>query len=326
MAEAPPPRAGKLSSSPPLYSAISPLDAHTTVTASSPSVLGSSQSSFNAYNVAGGAGGSTTGGGSMGSTVGGGGGGGSANIGEMYRNLSQRKGSLPDLPNVKLCLIGNSGVGKTSIKDRFDGLDFGVRYIATVGTDLLTRVLSIPVDDSGVPCDAEKATATRPVKCMLWDTAGQERYSALQRSTLRNCTGVIFVYDVTDAQSFESISKTWLVKCREECPDARMLLIGNKIDLADDRQVAQSVAKLFAKRECMYYYETSAKTGENVMVAVETFATIVCRECGIVKATLAGGSEKPPLGDSRAVKIAERRPLTLSDAPPPVADASSCAC
>lgn len=221
--------------------------------------------------------------------------------GEVYAQTRQSKSSIK-IASIKLAIIGNAGVGKTALKERFDEDTFGIDYRATVGMDLKTKLVSIPIDAKGDACtDEQERVSTKQAKVMLFDTAGQEKYSSIQRQTLRGSLGVIIVFDVADPPmgllerpgSFADVKAKWLPLVRElndELTDPRLhplvLLIGNKTDLPQ-RTTTSSQAKSYAEQEGLFYYETSAKTGDNVAKAFNAFVAAVCRDKHVFKPELA---------------------------------------
>ena len=151
----------------------------------------------------------------------------------------------------QLLIIGDSTVGKTSILSRFTNGIFNSNYLATVGLDSFTK--DEIIDD-------------KTVRIKIWDTAGQERYKSLTKGFFRNAEGVMLVYDVTNSETYENL-KFWLQSIKNNTsPDMGeipIILIGNKID-CEDREVKLEEAENFWKEQGYPYFETSAKTGENI--------------------------------------------------------------
>ena len=151
----------------------------------------------------------------------------------------------------QLLIIGDSTVGKTSILSRFTNGIFNSNYLATVGLDSFTK--DEIIDD-------------KTVRIKIWDTAGQERYKSLTKGFFRNAEGVMLVYDVTNSETYENL-KFWLQSIKNNTsPDMGeipIILIGNKID-CEDREVKHEEAENFWKEQGYPYFETSAKTGENI--------------------------------------------------------------
>ncbi len=116
------------------------------------------------------------------------------------------------------------------------------------------------------------------VKAQIWDTAGQERFARVLLPTyFRKAKGVILVYDVTNAKSFESLGERWMTQLNDHANSEELakLLVGNKCDLEDSREVTREKAEMFCAEFGMEHLETSAKSGENVLKAFERLITIV---------------------------------------------------
>merc|ERR1739845_6279 len=116
------------------------------------------------------------------------------------------------------------------------------------------------------------------VKAQIWDTAGQERFARVLLPTyFRKAKGVILVYDITNAKSFESLSERWMTQLNDHASsdDLAKLLVGNKSDLDASREVSKEKAEQFCIEFGMDMLETSAKNGENVLKAFEKLIGIV---------------------------------------------------
>jgi len=136
---------------------------------------------------------------------------------------------------------------------------------ATMGIEFDTQMLDTP---SG-----------HKVKAQIWDTAGQERFARVLLPTyFRKAKGVILVYDITTMKSFESLAERWMAQLQDHASseDLAKLLVGNKSDLeASSREVSVEKAKQFCEDYGMQHLETSAKSGDNVLVAFETLVGLV---------------------------------------------------
>ena len=149
----------------------------------------------------------------------------------------------------KLILIGNSGVGKSSILQRYMNKTFEESYKCTIGVDFLMKSLEVK---------------GKTVKLQLWDTAGQEKYKSMVSSYYRGANVALVVFDITSRSSFESLP-LWIENYYKNGPEQKnIILIGNKKDMADQRQVTQEEAEEFSETNNMIYFETSAKEGDNV--------------------------------------------------------------
>ena len=149
----------------------------------------------------------------------------------------------------KLILIGNSGVGKSSILQRYIKHTFEESYKCTIGVDFLMK--SIIVNG-------------KTVKLQLWDTAGQEKYKSMVSSYYRGANVALIIFDITNHKSFESLPN-WIENFYKNGPEQKnIILIGNKKDLEEERQVTQEEAEAFSETNNMIYFETSAKDGDNI--------------------------------------------------------------
>ena len=149
----------------------------------------------------------------------------------------------------KLILIGNSGVGKSCILQRYMKHTFEEKYKCTIGVDFLMKSVVI----NG-----------QTVKLQLWDTAGQEKYKSMVTSYYRGANVALIVFDITSHTSFEALP-IWIENYYKNGPESKnIILIGNKKDLEENRQVTQEEAETFSKNNNMIYFETSAKEGDNI--------------------------------------------------------------
>jgi Ras-related protein Rab-1A len=157
----------------------------------------------------------------------------------------------------KLLLIGDSGVGKSCLLLRFADHTYTESYISTIGVDFKIRTIDLD---------------GKTIKLQIWDTAGQERFRTITSSYYRGAHGIIVVYDVTDAESFNNV-KQWLNEIdRYACENVNKLLVGNKCDLVSKKTVDYETAKSFADKLDIPFLETSAKQGSNVEKAFLTMA------------------------------------------------------
>ena len=149
----------------------------------------------------------------------------------------------------KLLMIGDSGVGKSSLLLRFASDQFEDSYMTTVGLDF--KIRTVEVDG-------------KVVKLQMWDTAGQERFRTITRSYYRGSQGIVVVYDVTDNDTFENV-KHWLSEIERYAADGvSKMLVGNKCDMTDARAVETATAQEVADKLDVPFFEASAKTAENV--------------------------------------------------------------
>ncbi|TMS07856.1 Ras-related protein Rab-30 [Larimichthys crocea] len=149
----------------------------------------------------------------------------------------------------KIVLIGNAGVGKTCLVRRFTQGLFPPGQGATIGVDFMIKTVEIK---------GEK------VKLQIWDTAGQERFRSITQSYYRSANALILTYDITCEDSFRCLPE-WLREIEQYANNQVVtILVGNKIDLAEKREVLRQRAEDFAEAQSMLYLETSAKESDNV--------------------------------------------------------------
>ncbi|KAI8821528.1 putative YPT6-GTP-binding protein of the rab family [Fimicolochytrium jonesii] len=153
------------------------------------------------------------------------------------------------LRKFKLVFLGEQSVGKTSLITRFMYDTFDNTYQATIGIDFLSKTMY---------------SDERTVRLQLWDTAGQERFRSLIPSYIRDSSVAVVVYDITNRNSFMNTTK-WVDDVRaERGNDVLIVLVGNKTDLSEKRQVSTEEGEKRAKEFNVMYIETSAKAGYNV--------------------------------------------------------------
>lgn len=145
----------------------------------------------------------------------------------------------------KIVVIGDSGVGKSQLIERYARNTFNFESKSTIGVEFSTKEITI---------DRTK------IKLQLWDTAGQERYRAITSAYYRGAVGVILCFDITKKVSFDNIFKEngWLKEAQTNNTDAEYVLIGTKIDLKHIQDVSYNTASEFAKSQHFDYFETSS--------------------------------------------------------------------
>jgi len=180
--------------------------------------------------------------------------------------MSNRATSTTSKPPLyKIVMLGDSGVGKTSLVARLTNPNAPLNHdiSATMGIEFDTQMLDTPHGK---------------VKAQIWDTAGQERFARVLLPTyFRKAKGVILVYDVTSSKSFESLGERWMAQLNDHANSDELakLLVGNKCDLEDSREVTREKAEMFCAEFGMEHLETSAKSGVNVLKSFERLITIV---------------------------------------------------
>lgn len=174
--------------------------------------------------------------------------------------------------HIKIIILGDSGVGKTSLMHQYVSQKFDNRYKATIGADFLAK--DIEINGQGV-------------MLQIWDTAGQERFQSLGSAFYRGADACILVYDVTQQESFAHVG-SWLEEFSIQAGKRDSVLIGNKTDMEDKRQVPGKTAHAWCVHQNtnqdgvapsgqweMKYFETSAKDNvgvEDAFLAVATAA------------------------------------------------------
>ncbi len=154
--------------------------------------------------------------------------------------------------NKKVCLLGDFGVGKTSLVRRFVYDLFDDRYISTVGVKVSRKTVMVARDDEIVE-----------LTMMLWDLAGSEEFDRVRASYLRGAAGAILVCDLTRPATLASLT-TYVRDLVSVSPQARIVAAGNKSDLLDQRQVTPAQVETFAAKHSVAYYLTSARGGDEV--------------------------------------------------------------
>lgn len=183
---------------------------------------------------------------------------------------------IAPLTKYKLVFLGDQGVGKTSIITRFMYDTFDTSYQATIGIDFLSKTMYLE---------------DRTVRLQLWDTAGQERFRSLIPSYIRDSSVAVVTYDVTNRASFLNTSN-WIEDVRSERgPDVVIMLVGNKTDLSDRRQVSVEEGEELANKEKVMFIETSAKAGYNIKALFRKLATAL------------PGMDAAPVADDNLINI-----------------------
>nr|CAG4643744.1 EOG090X01NX [Lepidurus arcticus] len=198
------------------------------------------------------------------------------------------------LRKFKLVFLGEQSVGKTSLITRFMYDSFDNTYQATIGIDFLSKTMYLE---------------DRTVRLQLWDTAGQERFRSLIPSYIRDSTVAVVVYDITNANSFHQTSK-WIDDVRtERGSDVIIMLVGNKTDLADKRQVPTEEGERKARELNVMFIETSAKAGYNVKQSSNTVSINKPGSGAVKKIVIKNFKDKPKLpekyGEEALSKLAD---------------------
>ncbi|CAD8080823.1 unnamed protein product [Paramecium sonneborni] len=164
---------------------------------------------------------------------------------------------------LKLLLTGSVSVGKSAFVNQFKGQEFNEKYIPTIGVDFNEMNLEL----SG-----------KTQKLQIWDTSGQEKFMPIVSSYFRGSHGIFILYDISNKQSFNDVQK-WLQQVNKQGnKNVCKMLIGNKNDLQDARQVSLDEAQQLANDSGMSFMEISAKNGLNVKQAIRLLTTEILNQ------------------------------------------------
>jgi|EP00945_MAST-04E_sp_MAST-4E-sp1_P002450 small GTP-binding protein len=189
---------------------------------------------------------------------------------------------------IKVLLLGDSGVGKTCLLQRYQENNYKHNFISTVGIDFKVHYLTVE---------------GKRVKCQVWDTAGQERFHVITRAYYKGSHGIVLVYDITEKETFTNI-EYWMDNISKHANQNVMkLLVGNKADLAKKRQTETEEAEGVAAKYGCKYFETSAKNGDNVEEAFYEIARQIVLNDGGKPVNHAEAGAK----DQRKLEQANRR-------------------
>uniref|UniRef100_A0A914UXW1 Ras-related protein Rab-1 n=1 Tax=Plectus sambesii TaxID=2011161 RepID=A0A914UXW1_9BILA len=170
---------------------------------------------------------------------------------EKIRPLSVEPGVWDYLPpiTIKVLMVGDSNVGKTATMRQFCDKLFVSSTMLTLGIDFKIKTIELK---------------GKKIKLQIWDTAGQERFHTITTSYYRGAMGIMLVYDITNAKSFDNIAK-WLRNIDEHASeDVEKMLLGNKCDMADRRMVSKERGEQIAKDHNIRFLETSAKANIHI--------------------------------------------------------------
>ena len=169
--------------------------------------------------------------------------------------------------NLKLILVGDAGVGKTSLLIKYTEKGFPENYQTTIGVDFRIKTIN---------------RKGYKVKIQVIDTAGQERFQAITKSYFKNIDGLLLVFDLTDKESFDNLS-SWIERIKSEQDEEnnfKVILLGNKCDLKNQITILNNdINDLIINNGIDYpYFETSAKKGTNVMKAFEEMIDLILKD------------------------------------------------
>ncbi len=162
----------------------------------------------------------------------------------------------------KVIVIGDPAVGKTSLLTKFVTKQMEQQYLPTVGVNIVKE-----------PINLEVMNAT--VNLMFWDVAGQPQFYMLHRPYFNGADGMILVFDITRSSTFSNINNWYSTAVKYGLSGIPRILIGNKIDLKDDRKIIMPMAEHLSEKLNAPYFETSALTGDNVKLIFHKIAELV---------------------------------------------------
>lgn len=163
----------------------------------------------------------------------------------------------------KMVILGHYSVGKSSIVSKFVKNEFNPKAESTIGASFLTKTIF------------QNRCA---IKYEIWDTAGQERYYSLIPMYYRGAQVALIVYDITSNESLES-AKKWVEELKYDKPqDFLKVLVANKVDLDDKNSLNVEAGREYAEKEGLMFFETSAKTGQNIQKMFSDIAEVLPRD------------------------------------------------
>ena len=196
------------------------------------------------------------------------------------------------IESFKVVLIGETGVGKTSIITQFIDQTFQEDLQTTTGGTFSTK---------SVQCDNGKV-----LKFEIWDTAGQERYRSLATMFYKDANAAIMVYDVTRKETFEELKNYWAGQVKDNAPEKIILVIaGNKSDLIEQETVDEGEARNFAKELNAIFISTSAKSSEGIN---NLFEEIAKKHTGAKNISIAKGNVEEPHVEEKNDKVKIENP------------------
>ncbi len=162
----------------------------------------------------------------------------------------------------KVIVIGDPAVGKTSLLTKFATNQFEEKYIPTVGINILKQSIELEEDNA-------------TINLMFWDVAGQPQFYMLHRPYFNGADGVILVFDMTRSSTFSNVNNWWNSCIKYGLSGVPRILIGNKVDLKDERKIILPMADHLSEKLSAPYFETSALTGETVKDVFHKIADLV---------------------------------------------------
>ena len=161
--------------------------------------------------------------------------------------------------NLKILILGDSAVGKTTLLLKYVDGYFPTIYVATIGVEYKIKKINLDGVD---------------INLQIWDTAGQERFRGITKNFMKGADGIIYAYDITNKTSFDNL-KNWIVQTEEATTGFKKIIVGNKTDLVDKRKVNKEAFQKFCQNRNIKGMEVSAKNGSNVNESFELLARLI---------------------------------------------------
>ena len=161
--------------------------------------------------------------------------------------------------NLKILILGDSSVGKTSLLLQYADGYFPTIYVATIGIEYKVKKININGAD---------------INLQIWDTAGEERFRSITQNYMKGADGILYVYDITQKSSFDNL-KTWIRQSEEITEGFKKIIVGNKSDLENERRIQKETVQKFCDERNIKGIEVSAKMGTKVSEAFETLAKLI---------------------------------------------------
>ncbi len=166
--------------------------------------------------------------------------------------------------NLKILLLGDSSVGKTCFLLRFVEDSFTHNHISTIGVDYKIKLVNMN---------------KQFIKLQIWDTAGQDRFRCITKNYFRGSDGIMLIYDITNQSSFNNI-RNWISQIKDSLgEEARITLVGNKVDLESNRIVSTEDGMKLAKEHNFEFFEASAKENINIEEAFSNLSNEMLKKC-----------------------------------------------
>ena len=181
--------------------------------------------------------------------------------------------------NLKILILGDSSVGKTSLLLKYADGYFPTIYVATIGIDYKIKTINV----NGVN-----------INLQIWDIAGQERFRSISQNFMKGADGIIYVYDITNKTSFDNL-RMWIGQSEESAEGFKKIIVGNKCDLEEERIVQKESLKKFCDEKKLKGLEASAKSGTKVNEIFENLAKMIVGERTqdeLIKTYTQGGRER----------------------------------